>query len=60
MNPSSLLTLLGAVGGVLQYAASSGVQVPQSKQDWAHVGLSLLIGAAGYLAKGADSGQPAK
>ncbi len=54
MQKTTLLTLLGSVAGLLNQAATTGVAVPQTKQEWAATGMSLAFAAIGYLAKGTE------
>lgn len=54
MDKTSVLTVVGVVGGVLQYAGANGLSVPQDKQGWMGLGIALATAALGYLAKGTD------
>lgn len=60
MKKTDLLTVLGAVGGLLQYTSTNTTIIPQDKQGWTGLLVAVVVAAAGYLAKGDEKNEQPK
>ena len=54
IDKSTMLTVMGFLGGLPQYLLTIGFTFPQNKTEASQAAVSLTLATLGYLAKSAD------